>query len=675
LRFSRILIFLSVLILGIVPALQAQDQTAPPLQWGAFQVNGSAGVGYRFTDIKGYQPMYLELYDLRKGPRVNEFTLFGHSNGTNPFADEFSLTTSGLGGDPYPAVQLNLSKNKVYDLHVNYRQAYFYWNQNDGVILPTRGTTGLTDNHDWATVRKIGSVDLTLHATNNLRFNFQYYRTSFTGNTQTTFSPDFLGSPGSWGTFARAAAFPLLAPTSDYTNRFTGGFDYTYHDWNFHYNVGYQTFNDTINLNNTTSPELPIDITTSGNTDYILNQASWTDYRRLTTPVSEFSYNGKPKSWLDLRGSYIFYRYSGPATFDQSFNGTTGTTATPYAVSQTGRANVSEPTNIVEQGFTAHVKDWWDVNFDYRFSKFTTTTTSTFTSLFNGAVPVMDPPQPIHDNNDWRDSLNQFDFDMMFTPKSNWVIRPGISYFKSSVGVTENGEIDDARTLDYHTVWPSLAVFYRPTRRLSLRGDIHGYSTSASYTALTPHTDLTSRLVATYRITDKLSLQNELYLVSQKLLAVDFHGKSQANTTMLTYAVSPKYSMFGGFSYDNELATGVIAWQRGVPTPQTIETGDKLRDQALNRIWQGGFEAQPVNHFGIRFAGNYMRTTGLGEESGINPVYGPLTFPYATGTLYYDFPKAGRFSIDLQRTYYIQQIITGNNFSANMLTIRWMRQF
>lgn len=669
-RFTRSLIFLSVLLLAIVPALEAQDQSAPPLQWGAFQVNGSAGVGYRFTDIKGYQPMYLELFDLRKGPRVNEFSLFGRSDGTSPFADDFSLTSSGLGGDPYPAVQLNLSKNKVYDLRVNWRQSYFYWNQNDGIILPTRGTTGLTDNHDWATVRKIGSIDLTVHATNNLRFNFQYYRTSFTGNTQTTFSPDFLGSPNSWGTFARAAAFPLLAPTADYTNRVTGGLDYTYRDWNFHYNVGYQTFTDNITLNNITSPELPVDITTKGNTNYILTQASWSDYRRLSTPVSEFSYNGKPESWLDMRGSYIFYRYSGPATFDQSFNGTTGATQTPYAVSETGRDTVSEPTNIVEQGFTAHVKPWWDINLDYRYSRFTTSTTGILTSLFNATTS-----SSAEVNNDWRDGLHQLDFDMMFTPKNNLVIRPGISWFKSDIEVLEDGVADDARTLRSRTWWPSLSVYYRPFNRFSLRGDIHGYSNNASYTALTPHTDLTSRLVATYRITDKLSLQDELYLVSQKLLAVDFHGKVQSNGIMLNYAANSKYSLFGGFTYDNEFASGIIAWQRGVPAPQTIDTADRLRDQNLNRIWQGGFEAQPVNRFGIRFTGNYERTTGLGEETGINPVYGPLTFPYATGTLYYDMPKAGRFSIDLERTYYIQQIITGNNFSANMLTIRWDRQF
>ncbi len=46
-----------------------------------------------------------------------------------------------------------------------------------------------------------------------------------------------------------------------------------------------------------------------------------------------------------------------------------------------------------------------------------------------------------------------------------------------------------------------------------------------------------------------------------------------------------------------------------------------------------------------------------------------------TGTVYVNFPNAGRLSVDLQRTYYIEQIITANNFQANLLTIRWTRDF
>ena len=98
-------------------------------------------------------------------------------------------------------------------------------------------------------------------------------------------------------------------------------------------------------------------------------------------------------------------------------------------------------------------------------------------------------------------------------------------------------------------------------------------------------------------------------------------------------------------------------------------------DQAINRVWQAGLAAQPCKYFGIRFTGNFERTTGLGQEGGVNPVYGPLTWPMGTGTVYFNIPKAGTLSVDLQRSYYIQQIVTANNFSSNILMIRWTRDF
>ena len=116
----------------------------------------------------------------------------------------------------------------------------------------------MTDNHNWATVRKFGSADLTLHATNRLRFNFDYYRTTNDGPTFTTSSMDFVGSPSYWGSFARANPYSLYAPLSDETNRFTGGVDYTYRTWNFHYAIGYQTFTESMSQTNVSSPELSI---------------------------------------------------------------------------------------------------------------------------------------------------------------------------------------------------------------------------------------------------------------------------------------------------------------------------------------------------------------------------------------------------------------------------------
>ena len=185
-RSTRVLLLSGLLMLPCV--LLAQDAEgsfeAAPIDLGGFENQGSASVGYRFTDVKGYEPMYREMFGLESGPRLMDFSLMGEAKpGINAFADNYSLNLSGLGGDPFPTAQLTVSKHKLFDLRANWRQAYYFWNQNDNVILPITSvaptlSTGLTDHHDWDTVRKFGSVDLTLHASDRLRFNFDYYRTT-----------------------------------------------------------------------------------------------------------------------------------------------------------------------------------------------------------------------------------------------------------------------------------------------------------------------------------------------------------------------------------------------------------------------------------------------------------------------------------------------------------------
>ncbi len=199
--------FISLAVLLLVGnVLPAQDSAEAPTTIGGFDTQGSVTVGYRFDDVKGYAPMFQELSGLEKGFRLMEFNIFGEAaQGANHFADSYSLSLSGLGGEPFETGQLTVRKNKLYDFRANWRQSYFYSNPNDNVVLPIAAinpsalSTGLTDNHDWDTVRKFGSADLTLHASNNLRFNFDYYRTSDSGPTYTTESLDFFDSPSYWG--------------------------------------------------------------------------------------------------------------------------------------------------------------------------------------------------------------------------------------------------------------------------------------------------------------------------------------------------------------------------------------------------------------------------------------------------------------------------------------------
>ncbi len=681
-RFIRLAAFALLLLAALQAALRAQNSDgdgyeAPPISVAGFNTQGSVSFGYRFADIKGYQPMYMELLDLRRGPRLMDFNMFGEAaEKANPFADSFSLSLSGLGGDPFPTAQLSVTKNKLYDFRANWRQSYYNWNQNDNVVLPIAAVgsglgTGLTDNHKWATVRKFGSADFTLHATNRLRFNFDYYRTSDDGPAFTTRSLAFLNSPSYWGSFARANPYSLYAPLSDDTNRFTGGVDYTYNSWSFHYAIGYQTFTENVSLNNVTSPELSINPVASSTLEP-LTSLSWSQYRRLTTPISEFSFVGKPLAKLQWRGGYIFYRYRGPANFDQSVSGvapdSTGAN-TPYTFSQSGRATVTEPDNIFNLGFTYQITDWWSLNADYRYSRMSSQGIGNFGSLFTQDANVATPSSGL-DDIVWRDALSDLDINFDFTPIRTLVIRPGIHFMKADVVSIANGVTNPALTLQTKTAMPEISFGYQPSKKFSIRGDLHSFDNGASYTAITPHTGVGGHLVVRVQLTPKLSFEDEMNLRNSKFIDTNYQSNIHSNAATLSYALNNRFSIFGGFSYLSYFAQGNIVYARGTPP-----LNDFLRDQELNRVWQGGVEAKPTKRLGLRLSGNFDRSTGVGAISGEPPAYGPLTWPLITGTVYYSLPKAGRLSIDLQRTYYSEQIVTGNNFQANLLTIRWTRDF
>lgn len=665
--------------------LLAQDSAETPLTLGGFNTQGSVTVGYRFDDVKGYVPMFQELSDLNKGLRLMDFNIFGEAaQGANPFADSYSISASGLGGEPFETGQVSVRKNRLYDFRANWRQSYFYSNPNDNVVLPIAAvasglSTGLTDNHAWGTVRKFGSADLTLHATNNLRFNFDYYRTSDSGPTFTTEALDFFDSPSYWGTFARANPYYLYAPISDDANRFTGGIDYTYRAWTLHYHLGYQTFIENVSLNNVNSPQLSID-PASSSTKEPLSNLSQSDYRRVTTPISEFSFTGKPTSKLEWQGGYIYYRYQGPATFNQSYNGTapnsTGAYA-PYTVSQTARDTVTEPDNILYQTFTYKLRDWWELIADYRYSRFTMNSVGNFGSIQSivtnptSANPTTTTTSASGTTNSvWRDGLSDFDVSMLFTPIPALTLRPGVRLLKADVEALTNGVVDPSITLRTKTAWPELSFGYQPSKIFSVRGDVHAFDNGSSYTAVTPHTEVAGHLIFRLQPYKKVTLQDDLNLTNDKLIDSSFQDRVHANTVTLSYALNDRFSVFAGYTYDSIFAEGNILYARG-----TAPLNDFLRDQEADRVMQAGVDAKPSKYFGLQLTGNFDRSTGSGQISGEPPAYGPLTWPLVTGTVYVNFPKAGRLSVDLQRTYYIEQIITANNFQANLLTIRWTRDF
>jgi hypothetical protein len=241
---------------------------------------------------------------------------------------------------------------------------------------------------------------------------------------------------------------------------------------------------------------------------------------------------------------------------------------------------------------------------------------------------------------------------------------------RSDVESFTNGVIVPALTLRTNTARPEISFGYEPSKLFSIRGDFHSTDNGASYTAISPQTQEATHFVLRLHPLERLTVEDEVSIANNKLLVTDFQNNVRSNAITVSYSLGERFSVFGGFSYDGYFAQGNILYARG-----TAPLADILRDQELNRVWSGGIEAKPTKRIGLRLSGNFDRSSGVGAISGEPPAYGPSVAPLVTGTAFYNFPVVGQLAVDLQRTYYDEQIITVNNFSANLLTIRWTRAF
>jgi len=250
------------------------------------------------------------------------------------------------------------------------------------------------------------------------------------------------------------------------------------------------------------------------------------------------------------------------------------------------------------------------------------------------------------------------------------LVRPGIRLVKRDITFEHDGQADAVAGRDSKLASPILSVYYAPASSLTFRGDVRNTTNGGPYTRITPRTDLGGRGIVRYTPVPEVSIENSYRFRNAAYSTTDFENRVRSNSTRVSWAVTDDWSVFGGFTYDSFLATASVQFLRGTPPLGAI-----WRDQTVNRVWEAGLSARPLPALRLELAGNYVRTTGLGEISDEPPTFGPLRWPLVTGTVSLDAGRAGTLSIDLQRTYYIEEILQGDNFSANILGLRWRVDF
>jgi hypothetical protein len=228
--------------------------------------------------------------------------------------------------------------------------------------------------------------------------------------------------------------------------------------------------------------------------------------------------------------------------------------------------------------------------------------------------------------------------------------------------------LDPIKTAQTKSVWPTVSVFYKPVKIFSVRGDFQSNTSTDPYTPVSAQTDVGTRFVFRLKPTEKISIEDNMAVRDRTFLETSYHNQYRTNAINLSYDFNNRISANLGYSYESIFGTGGVMFLRG-PAPLNVT----WQDAFINREVTGGLLVTPLKRFGINVSGNFLRTTGASRITNEPPTLGPLTFPLMTILLYYDFPKAGQLSINLERTYYIEQLVTGNNFQANLLTLKWTK--
>jgi hypothetical protein len=466
---------------------------------------------------------------------------------------------------------------------------------------------------------------------------------------------------------------------TDTSNRVTAGLSYSRSIWSVNYKAGYQTYDESETINSATPSETSIDVADPATANEVLSTVAWSQSRHITGPTSDLTFLVRPASTLEWRGEYSYSRYDGPFNLDGGFQGiartnSTGTTLSPYDVTISARGNASAPSHVVGEGLTYRPFAGWAFDAYYRYSLFSSDATGQLGSLL-ALYPPATATAPVAsteaDDMAWRLASQELTLAATFEPNHKLTIRPGVRLMRRDVERRINGVVDPATSDREKTASPELTVSYRPIPQVTMRGSIANSYSDATYTRLSPAERDTSRVSIRVEPVPGLAIDASVNRTDMDLLTDGFVSHTRIGSVQASYAFGERFTVTGGLDYQSFLGLGDVSFLRGVaPVADNL-----MSDREVDRVWQAGAIVKATDRFGFSATANFDRTTGTDTIAGEPPLYGPVTFPYATGTIYYEIPRAGRVSIDLQRTYMFEDLLPLNNFRASLLMIRFSRGF
>jgi hypothetical protein len=176
-------ILLTAAAVAILPGQQTIAPTTEPVgsargdNLGTYNIQNSVETGYRFSLIDGNLGKYRSDVNYRNGLRLLGSSLLIQSReGNGKYFDRISLTTLGLGNDPYQSAMLRVEKNRLYRYDMLWRYNEYF---NPGLAIAG-------GQHWYDTGRRLQDHDLVLLPQSSFSLNLGYSRENQTGPALST---------------------------------------------------------------------------------------------------------------------------------------------------------------------------------------------------------------------------------------------------------------------------------------------------------------------------------------------------------------------------------------------------------------------------------------------------------------------------------------------------------
>ena len=194
------------------PVAPTPEPVGPPPgdNWDAYNVVNSFELGYRYRTVGGNIDSYRSIVNYGDGIRLLGSSLTINSKeGHGHYFDDLSLTTQGLGNDPYESATFRIAKNRLYRYDLLWRENDYF---NPGLV-----TGGGQGQHLLDTVYTSQDQDFTLFPQSNVKFFLGYSRTHQDGPAISTIQLFD----------ARGNEFPLFENIRRLTNEYRLGNEFT----------------------------------------------------------------------------------------------------------------------------------------------------------------------------------------------------------------------------------------------------------------------------------------------------------------------------------------------------------------------------------------------------------------------------------------------------------------